>query len=224
MTITSTARLDQHPSTDLRRTSNWLAIAGPIGGIGFTILYTVLGWTRQGYNPTRQLISALGAGNNGLALNIGFVAAGVLMILGVIGFARSVALPTTGRRTAIAILLAAPLLGLIVCGFFHMDTNLTVHTIGAQRACGLPIVTFSIAAGLLWRTSRPTAIWLAVATILALLALLGYMFLSTTDYSEFSSIAGGGTIGLWERILAIVLFTVAYPLLGIIGIVTSRRE
>ena len=50
------------------------------------------------------------------------------------------------------------------------------------------------------------------------------MFLSTTTYTDFSSIAGGGTIGLWERILAIVLFTVCYPSLGIIGAANSRRR
>ena len=223
MTITS-AQIGNEPSTTARAKPSWLGIAAPIGGIGFTILYTVLGTTRPGYQPTRQLISALGAGSNGLPLNVGFVLAGILIIIGVIGFGRSVAGITPARRAAITILLALPLLGLIVCGFFHMDTNLTVHTIGAQLACGLPILTFSIAAGLLWRTARKTSIWLIVSTVLALLALLGYMFLSTTTYTDFSSIAGGGTIGLWERVLAIVLFTVSYPSLGVIGVVKSRRR
>jgi len=224
MTTTSTTQPSKTLSTDARSTASWLGIAAPIGGIGFTVLYTALGAARHGYSPTRQLISALGAGPAGLPLNIGFVLGGVLLILGVIGFARSLGEIRSGRRSAVAILLAAPLLGLMVCGFFHMDTNLTIHTIGAQLACGLPIVTFSIAAGLLWRTSRRTAVWLVVSAVLALLALLGYMFLSTTDYSEFSSIAGGGTIGVWERVLAIVLFAVSYPSLGIIGVVRSRRR
>ena len=223
MTITS-AKLGNESSTTTRAKPNWLGIAAPIGGIGFTILYTVLGATRPGYRPTRQLISALGAGSNGLALNVGFVLAGILLIIGVVGFGRSVAGITTARRAAITILLALPLLGLIVCGIFHMDTNLMVHTIGAQLACGLPILTFSIAAGLLWRTARKTSIWLIVSAVLALFSLLGYMFLSTTTYTDFSSIAGGGTIGLWERILAIVLFTVCYPSLGVIGVATSRRR
>jgi hypothetical membrane protein len=224
MTITSSTHSSNEYSTAQRRTPNWLGIAAPIGGIGFTILYTVVGATRPGYSPTRQLISALGAGSGGLALNVGFVVAGLLLIIGVIGFGRSLHGLTTGRRTAVSVLLASPLLGLIVCGFFHMDTDLTVHTIGAQLACGLPIATFSIAAGLLWRTHRRTSIWFIVSAVLALLALLGYMLLSTTTYSEFSSIAGGGTIGLWERILAIVLFTLCYPSLGVIGIVNSRRR
>jgi 4-amino-4-deoxy-L-arabinose transferase-like glycosyltransferase len=224
MTITSIAGPDKESSTASQRTSGWLGVAAPVGGIGFTALYTVVGATRQGYDPLRQLISALGAGSTGLALNIGFVVAGLLLILGVIGFARSLGEMTTGRRATIAVLLAFPLLGLIVCGFFHMDTNLMIHTVGAQLACGLPIVTFSIAAGLLRRTARKTSIWLIVSAVLALLALLGYMFLSTTTYTDFSSIAGGGTIGLWERILAIVLFTVAYPSLGIIGAANSRRR
>jgi hypothetical protein len=202
---------------------SWLGIAAPIGGIGFTALYTILGANRQGYSPIRQLISALGAGSNGLLLNVGFVLAGVLMIVGVIGFGSSLRGVTAGRRSAVTILLALPLLGLITCGFFHMDTNLAVHTIGAQLACGLPIVAFSVAAGLLRPTVRRTSIWLAVSAVLALLALLGYMFLSTTTYTDFSSISGGGTIGVWERILAIVLFAVCYPSLGIIGPALSRR-
>jgi hypothetical protein len=223
MTITSTKERNGSP-TATHAKPNWLGIAAPIGGIGFTILYTVLGATRPGYQPTQQLISALGAGSNGLALNIGFVVAGALIIVGVVGFGRSVVGITPRRQGAITVLLATPLVGLIVCGFFHMDTNLTVHTIGAQLACGLPIVTFSIAAGLLWPAARKTSIWLIVSTVLALLALLGYMFLSTTTYTDFSSIAGGGTIGLWERILAIVLFAVCYPSLGVIGVVKSRRS
>ena len=224
MTITSIAEPDKESSTASQSTSSWLGFAAPLGGVGFTVLYTVLGTTRQGYNPTRQLISALGAGSGGLALNVGFIFAGLLLILGVIGFARSLGELTTRRRATVALLLAFPLLGLIICGFFHMDTNLTVHTIGAQLACGLPIVTFSVAAALLWRKARRTSTWLIVSAILALLALLGYMFLSTTTYTDFSSIAGGGTIGLWERILAIVLFTVCYPSLGIVGVVNSRRR
>jgi hypothetical protein len=224
MTITSTKTPAKETSTASQRMSSWLGIAAPVGGIGFTILYTVLGATRQGYDPTRQLISALGAGSSGLALNIGFVVAGLLLVLGVVGFARTLGGSTPSRRAAITLLLAFPLLGLIICGFFHMDTNLMVHTIGAQLACGLPIVSFSIAAGLLWRTARKTSIWLIVSAVLALFALLGYMFLSTTTYTDFSSIAGGGTIGLWERILAIVLFAVCYPSLGVIGVVNSRRR
>jgi hypothetical protein len=224
MTITSPAKPGNRSSTSTQAKPNWLGIAAPIGGIGFTILYTVLGATRPGYLPIRQLISALGAGSNGLALNIGFVFAGLLIIIGVIGFGRSLAGITSARQAAITILLALPLLGLIICGFFHMDTNLTVHTIGAQLACGLPVLTFTIAAGLLWSTARKTSIWLIVSAVLALLTLLGYMFLSTTTYADFSSIAGGGTIGLWERVLAIVLFTVCYPSLGIIGFAKSRRH
>ena len=223
MTLTSTKERNGS-STATQAKPSWLGIAAPIGGIGFTILYTVLGARRPGYQPTRQLISALGAGSNGLALNIGFLLAGILIIIGVVGFGRSVAGISPRRRGAITVLLALPLLGLIVCGFFHMDTNLIVHTIGAQLACGLPIVTFSIAAGLLWSTARKTSVWLVVSALLALLALLGYMFLSTTTYTDFSSIAGGGTIGLWERVLAIVLFTVCYPSLGVIGVAKSRRH
>ena len=222
MTITLSGLPGNQYSTPRRAGPNWLGIAAPIGGIGFTILYAVLGATRPGYSQSRQLISALGAGPSGLALNIGFVLAGLLIILGVVGFGRSLARITPARRGAVTVLLAIPLVGLIVCGFFHMDTNLMVHTIGAQLACGLPILTFSIAAGLLWRTDRKTSIWLIISAVLALLALLGYMFLSTTTYSDFSSIAGGGTIGLWERLLAIVLFTVCYPSLGIIGLVKSH--
>jgi Protein of unknown function (DUF998) len=223
MTITSPSQLRNASSPGSSGTPAWLGIAAPLGGIDFTVLYTILGATRDGYSPTRQLISALGAGSNGLPLNIGFVLAGVLLIVGVIGFGRSLRGVTAGRRAAVTILLAFPLLGLITCGFFHMDTNLAVHSIGAQLACGLPIVTFSVSAGLLRRTARKTSIWLVVSAVLALLALLGYMFLSTTTYSEFSSIGGGGTIGLWERILAIVLFAVCYPSFGIIGVVKSRH-
>jgi hypothetical protein len=224
MTTTSITESRKGSSTASQGKSNWLGIAAPVGGIGFTILYTVLGTIRQGYNPTRQLISALGAGSNGVALNTGFVLAGLLLILGVIGLGISLRGLTIGRRAAVSTILAVPLLGLIICGFFHMDTNLTVHTIGAQLACGLPIITFSIAAGLLWRTARKTSIWLIVSAVLALLALLGYMFLSTTTYTDFSSIAGGGTIGLWERFLAIVLFAVCYPSLGIIGVANARHH
>lgn len=49
------------------------------------------------------------------------------------------------------------------------------------------------------------------------------MFLSTNDHNDFSTVAGGGTVGLWERAIAINLFAVGYPSLGIIGAVLTAR-
>lgn len=211
--------------TSSRRALDWLGLAAAVGGIGFTILYTVLGALRQGYDPVRQQISALGAGSDGLPLNVGFVLSGLLLIAGMYGLGRSLGRGASpGRRWAVTVLLAAPALGLIICGFFHMDTNLLVHTIGAQIACTLPIITFAVAAGLLWRITRPIALWLAISAALTLLALLGYVFLSATSPSDFSTIEGGGIVGLWERILAIVLFVVCYPSLGLVGVVVSTRQ
>ena len=224
MTAETTSR-DSKARVASRHGPDWLGLAAPLGGIGFSILYTVLGGLRPGYSPVRQLISALGTGSDGFWLNLGFLLSGLLIIAGMIGFGRALQPRLSlGRRAAVTALLAFPALGLIVCGFFHMDTNLLLHAIGAQLACGLPIVTFAIAAGLLWRTARPIATWLLISAALILLALLGYMFLSATSPTDFSTIAGGGTVGLWERILAIILFVVSYPSIGIIGVTSARRD
>jgi 4-amino-4-deoxy-L-arabinose transferase-like glycosyltransferase len=220
--VASSATTPASPNSSGRHDLSWLGLAAPAGGIGFTILYIVLGSLRAGYSPVRQLISALGTGSDGAWLDVGFVLAGLLIVAGMVGFGCGLRLGP-GRRAASTVLLAAPALGLIVCGFFPMDTNLAVHTAGAQLACALPIVTFPIVAELLWRSSRPIATWLLISATLALLALLGWMFLSTTDYTDFTTIAGGGTVGLWERAIAINLFTVGYPSLGIIGVVLARR-
>ena len=75
-----------------------------------------------------------------------------------------------------------------------------------------------------WRTEQPIAIWLLISAVLTLLALLGYMFLSPTSPSDYQTIAGGGTVGLWERILVTVLYAVCYSSLGIIGVVLARRD
>jgi hypothetical protein len=214
------------PSAPPASPSPWpgrLALAAPVGGIGAFLLYTVLGALRPGYHPVRQQISVLGTGSNSFWMNLGFVLSGLGVVIGMIGFARTLRL-APGREAAVAALLAFPGLGLIICGFFHMDTQLLVHTIGAQIACGLPIVTFAIVAGLLWRSTRPTAIWLLIGTALTVLALLGYMFLSPTAPADFKTIEGGGTVGLWERILTTVLYVICYTSLGIIGAVLTQRD
>jgi hypothetical protein len=187
------------------------------------ILYIVLGTLRPGYNPVRQQISVLGTGSNAHWMNLGFVLSGLFVVVGMIGFGRTLRL-SLGREAAVTTLLAFPALGLIICGFFHMDTHLLLHTIGAQVACGLPIFTFAIAARLLWHTRRPIAIWLLVGAALTLFALLGYMFLSPTAPADFKTVEGGGTVGLWERILTTVLYVICYASLGIIGTVLARRD
>jgi Protein of unknown function (DUF998) len=223
MTATQSRLRPGAASTSGSSRLGWLALAAPVGSIGSLILYIVLGALRPGYDPVRQQISVLGIGSHGFWMDLGFVLSGLFVIIGMIGFARALRL-SPGREAAVTTLLAFPGLGLIICGFFHMDTHLLVHTIGAQIACGLPIFTFAISAGLLWRTTRPIAIWLLVAAALTLLALLGYMFLSPTTPADFKTIQGGGTVGLWERILTTVLFVICYASLGIIGAVLARRD
>jgi hypothetical protein len=217
-------RLERPTTTDPRVGVRRLGLAAAVGSIGSTILYVVLGALRPGYDPVRQQISVLGTGSQGLWMNLGFFFAGVLVIVGMIGFGLN--LPPglrPRRRLAITILLAFPALGFIICGLFHMDTNLLVHTIGAQIGCGLPIFTFAICGGLLWHTTRPLAVWLIVCSAVSALALLGYMFLSATAPHDFQTIDGGGTVGLWERVLVTVVYVVCYSSLGIISAVGRRH-
>lgn len=202
----------------------WLGLSAAVGGIGPTILYLVLGALRPGYDPVRQQISVLGTGSEGFWMNAGFVLAGLLVITGMIGFGLALAPRMQPRpRAAVITLLALPAFGLIICGFFPMDTDLLLHTIGAQIACGLPIFTFTIAACLLWRNSRPLAVWLIISAVFSLLALLGYLFLGPTTPHDFQTIHGGGIIGLWERILVTVIYVICYSTLGIIAVVLARR-
>lgn len=225
MTATQTTTPTSAGTTVATAGPAWLGVLAAIGGIGSTVLYLVLEALRPGYNPILQQISVLGTGSNGFWMDLGFVLSGLLVVAGMIGL--GLALPPgldQERRLAVTILLAFPALGLIVCGLFHMDTNLLVHTIGAQIACGLPIFTFAISAALIWRSSRRVAVWLIISAALILLALLGYIFLSPTAPHDFQTVEGGGTVGLWERILTTVVYDICYSSLGLIGVVLARRR
>jgi hypothetical membrane protein len=197
---TKTRALTQRNST----TTNWLSLGAVVGPIVLAVGWIILGALHQGYSPTRQLISVLGIMKYGVALDVVFIANGLLILIGIVGVVRSLRseISIKARRT-IAILLALSPLGVLWDGIFNMN-HLILHTIGTQFACALPIITLPII-GLMLRRSewRKISNWLIFSGLLSLVFIIG--FTSSIPSSELRTIQGatrgGSNLGLWERAL-----------------------
>lgn len=138
-------------------------------------------------------------------LDIAFVLCGALMIVGVQGIRISLLRnASTARQVAVAVLLCLPAVGMVLCGLFPIDSGGPGHFIAANIVFLGPIVGFLGSGVLLFPVPRlrPIAIGLLVAGALTAAGLYGY-FVSAPTMRDFRTIAGGGTIGLWERILGI---------------------
>jgi hypothetical protein len=124
------------------------------------------------------------------------------------------------------ILLSIPPLGMVLCGIFPFNSSLSfMHFIGANLACTFPAVGFLITGLLLCGTSknRPLGVLLIIAGLLTAFCVYGYLYLSGTTIEDIQTIEGGGTLGLWERILAIeILFW--YVALGITSFQSQYKE
>ncbi|WP_225724620.1 MULTISPECIES: DUF998 domain-containing protein [unclassified Nocardia] len=182
-----------------------LALGAIVGPIGFIITFVLLGALRPDYSPMKQQISVLATGRDGIWLDIAFVLCGALMIVGVQGIRISLLRnASAARQVAVAVLLCLPAVGMVLCGLFPIDSGGPGHFIAANIVFLGPIVGFLGSGVLLFPVPRlrPIAIALLVASVLTAAGLCGY-FAGAPTVRDFRTIAGGGTIGLWERILGI---------------------
>jgi hypothetical protein len=195
------------------RATRWLALGAVVGPVPFTLTWVVLGFLSPGYtawgtriapySPISQPISGLGLGPTAPFMNAAFVLSGLLMLVGVIGIFQSIREMGALARWSCTVLLALTPLGLIVDGFFTLESILP-HTAGFLLGCANPVLSFAVSGFLLRRIKRLRRFgtWLLLGSPLTL-ALTVLYFLT------FSPTVAGirtGVAGLTERMLVVEVF------------------
>jgi hypothetical protein len=192
LTQVAVASGNTHP-----RSARWLALGAVAGPVLFTLAWLILGAISPGYtvartwispySPITQPISGLGLGQTARYMNTTLVMTGSLLLVGVIGIARTM-LPG-GRRV-------------IVIGFFTLDQP-GMHFLGALLILASPVVSFLITGLHLRRLPG----WhrfgnkLLVASPLTLVLFVVY----SLSFSQSAVAAGHGYAGLTQRVLFLEL-------------------
>lgn len=187
--------------------TRWLALGAVVGPVLFVLASVVLGLLRPGYSPVSQQVSALAIGPNGVFMRAAYVLYGPLVIVGVIavfrGFKHELGAVACWACTVLLVL--SPL-GILWAGIFTMNT-LALHLVGAQLAFSTPIIVLPIAGFVLRRVPnwRRFGTWMMViGGPLTLALLIG--FIMSVPPSVLATVAGGGSLGLWQRALGIEVF------------------
>jgi hypothetical protein len=202
-----------HPSTSTQNASrNWsrrLALGAVAGPVLFTLAWLILGALSPGYTVSgtwispysaiSQPISGLGLGETARYMNAAFVISGLLLLAGVVGVFRT--LPPGGRtatRIVSAILLGLAPVGLVVIGFFTLETPL-MHLAGAMLVLATPVVSFLVTGVYLrgvpgWHRSGNG---LLLASPITLVLFIVY----NLSFSQVAVAAGHGVAGLTQRVL-----------------------
>jgi hypothetical membrane protein len=172
-----------------RTAPKWLPLLAPIGAVGFTLAWAVLGTRSPGYqmwdivvssySPISQPVSGLGLGETASAMNASFVCCGVLVAVGAWATARSWLGTTPTRLRAWAgWLLALSGVRMVLCGAFTLE-SVMLHSLGFLLAVAAPAVGFLLTGLVLRKADRTMSRWLLTAGLLAL-ALVA-LFLGTFD-------------------------------------------
>lgn len=189
-----------------RALDQWLALGMLVGPVLFTLGAFALAPLHPGYSIVSDQMSALAVGPNGALMRSLFLLYGVLVSVGVVVLfhAQRHQLGAMVRWTCTALLLLSPL-GILWAGICTMD-HLALHTVGAQLALGTPVLAFPIVGLLLRRTRtwRRFGTFMILGGPLSLALLIG--FTTSVPLSVLSSGAGAGSLGLWQRALAIEVF------------------
>jgi hypothetical membrane protein len=93
--------------------------AGILGPLLFVVIFTIEGWLRSGYEPTRMYISELSLGSRGWIQNVNFIIFGLLFLV----FTRSVTTEFYNEKASRGsfILLTTIAICYLAFGFFVMD-------------------------------------------------------------------------------------------------------
>jgi hypothetical protein len=183
----------------------WLLVAlGTVGGLVFTVAYTLEGATRQGYDWLAQPISALSLGPGGWVQRANFVLFGLLMVVSAVGWRRLLA---AGRGVvAFPALRALAGVALILDGVFSQDPSggyppgaRTANTLAGQLHTGFAALAIgSLAAS--WfvlarrlKTEPRGRAWAPAAALTGVLSLAFMMAFGAAG-------AHGGAAGLLERL------------------------
>ena len=183
----------------------WLLVAlGTVGGLVFSVAYTLEGATRQGYDWLAQPISALSLGPGGWVQRANFVLFGLLMVASAVGWRRRLA----AGRAAVAFPALRTLAGvaLILDGVFSQDPSggyppgaKTANTLAGQLHTGFAALAIgSLAASwfVLARRLKTEPGWRAWAPAAALTGVLSLAFMMAFGAAG----AHGGVAGLFERL------------------------
>jgi len=199
-----------NPSAQATPAARWLALGAVVGPILFTLAWVILGALSPGYtawgtriapySPISQPISGLGLGPTAPFMNATFVLSGLLILVGVVGIFQGIREMRALARWSCIVLLALSSLGMVVDGFFTLESILP-HTAGFLLGCATPVLSFAVI-GLLLRpitSFRRFGTWLLLGSPLTLALVILY-------FLTFSPTVAGiqtGVAGLTERILGI---------------------
>ena len=183
----------------------WLLVAlGTVGGLVFSVAYTLEGATRQGYDWLAQPISALSLGPGGWVQRANFVLFGLLMVASAVGWRRLLA----AGRAAVAFPALRALAGvaLLLDGVFSQDPSggyppgaTTAQTLTGQLHTGFAALAIgSLAASwfVLARRLKAEPGWRGWAPAAALTGVLSLVFMMAFGAAG----AHGGVAGLFERL------------------------
>lgn len=90
-----------------------MALTGAIAAVAFVLVFTVDGWTRPGYSPVRQPVSALALGSRGWVQTANFVVCGAGVCAGALALAS-----VSWQLSAVVGVFGA---ALVASGVFPMD-------------------------------------------------------------------------------------------------------
>jgi hypothetical protein len=216
--MTPTQTLKHHPGTIGKaspRLPRWLALGAVAGPVLFTTAWLVLGAVSPGYtifgtwispySAITQPISGLGLGETARYMNPAFIIGGLLLLAGVIGVV--LRLPPGGRpvvRIASLILLGLAPIGLIIIGFFTLESP-AQHLSGAMLILATPVVSFLVT-GL---HVRGLPGWHTIGNGLLLAAPLTLVLfvVYTLSFNQAAVAAGHGVAGLSQRLLFVEILT-----------------
>ena len=99
-----------------------------------------------------------------------------------------------------------------------------MHFIGANLGCTFPVISFVVTGIFIYciLKNKKIGILLVIAGLLTIFCIYGYFYLSGITFEDIKTIEGGGTLGLWERILVIEIL-LWYIILGIIVFINKEK-
>lgn len=197
-------------SSNRRPGPAWLAVAGIVGPILFTVAFIVQGLFRlQEYSPISETVSALEAGPNGWIQQVNFVVFGILTLAFAVGLHRG----TRPSQAGIAgpTILALSAVGLVLAAVFPLAEDASGATFdpAGHMVAGLTYF-LSSAVGLVVlsrRLARDPAWWSVsnYALVAGLAALLGFVATGVLVQPDAAPLHEWG--GLAQRVLILgVLF------------------
>lgn len=179
--------------------------AGIVAPVVFVTAFSVAGALRPGYSPVRTSISRLGVGAGGSLESGAAILTGVLVVVFVMAFMRSmraVMAPATRRMSGV--LLALPGVGLALSGVFTAARpTVTIHAAVSSLGIFGGIVAFFVAGRGLRRDPRWRR-WSAYSRLTGLVTLILTLiqFLVANPHAPLATWPIGGLV---ERLLVIVM-------------------